>query len=729
MTSARKLCLSFTRCALIHLSLLLALAAASPAHQDPKAVADTPQAEVEDEIDVVADEAALVGVATSASEGRARFSKLEHLLLERPGDALESVPGLTVTQHSGAGKANQYFLRGFNLDHGTDFAARLDGVPLNMVSHGHGQGYIDLNPLIPELIHEVRFRKGPFSASSGDFSSAGAVEIDYVNRLPGAWVGVQSGSGDYTRGVLADSTPLAGGDLLWAVEAVDSDGPWTRPDEHEKRNALLRFSRGDSARGYALTLHSYAADWFATDQIPARAVSASALSRHDTLDPTSGGRSDRLSLTLAVQRSNSSKVRELRAYAVQSDFELFSNFTFFLDNPVNGDQFEQNDRRFVIGGTYDERWATAWGARTLLHRQGAELRLDSIENGLFATQERRRLRTKRRDQIEQAGFGLFREVTLPLSGRLRVVAGVRLDALAAQVRGPLTASSPLLEESLQATRERASTTEALLSPRFSFVLAPPQSTRSENAEFYLNLGTGFHSNDARSLVSATSGISPSPQTPSLLARTRGVEVGVRSVGNHHDTKPTSDRSFTFGLFQLDSDSELVFVGDEGTTTIGPPARRRGFEITAKRTVQLDHSAALRLSLESSWTRARFRGVSESASYVPGALKHALSAGALLERPSGLSLGVELKHRGSVPLSENGAVRSRSSTRVDGAIAYRFRHGLSLAAQIFNLFDRRLDDISYLYESRLSGEPASGVSDVHFHPALERSFRVSLGWSL
>ena len=240
----------------------------------------------------------LIGIAGSASQGTVGIDELERRTLSRPGEVLETVPGVIATQHSGAGKANQFFLRGFNLDHGTDFATSISSVPVNLPTHAHGQGYSDLNFMIPELIERVDFRKGVYSADLGDFSSAGAADIHYVESLPQSIAQVEGGSFGYERGLYASSHRIGSGNFLYAVELFHNDGPWTNPDDYKKINGVLSYSRGTADWGYSVTSMSYVGDWNATDQIAQRALEEIPdFSLFDSLDSSDGGNSQRHSLS------------------------------------------------------------------------------------------------------------------------------------------------------------------------------------------------------------------------------------------------------------------------------------------------------------------------------------------------------------------------------------------------------------------------------------------------
>ncbi len=291
-----------------------------------------------------------IGATDASSEGLVTGSGIRRRPLERPGEVLETVPGLIATQHSGNGKANQFFLRGYNLDHGTDFATWVAGMPVNMPTHAHGQGYTNLNFLIPELIDRIDYSKGPYFAQNGDFSSVGTARIRYLDRLPRNIATLTTGSFDYRRALLAGSGDAGAGALLYALEYQTNDGPWQVPENLAKYNGVLRYSQGSATNGFDVTAMAYKARWSATDQIPQRAVTEGLLDRFGAIDPTDGGESDRYSLSGQWKQSAGNVVRTASVYAVSSTLQLNSNFTYFLDDPDRGDQFQQSERRVLWGG-------------------------------------------------------------------------------------------------------------------------------------------------------------------------------------------------------------------------------------------------------------------------------------------------------------------------------------------------------------------------------------------
>lgn len=678
------------------LMLMLALGKAEGDHEG-----DQETLQVYEAIEVTGRESDLLGVSDSATEGVTGREDLARRPILRPGELLETVPGVIITQHSGSGKANQYFLRGFNLDHGTDFRVSVDGIPVNMPSHGHGQGYSDLNFLIPELVERVHFKKGSYYADQGDFSAAGAAEMEYVTALPQGIVQASPGSFGFRRLLAADSVQAGGGTLLGAVEGQESDGPWDRPDESRKLNGLVRYHQGDAFQGFTLTAMGYDGRWSATDQIPKRAVAQGLISRFGSLDPSNGGSSHRYSLSAELRRGGERSLTRVQAYALRYDLSLFSNFTYFLDDPASGDQFEQVDDRSVVGFQAERQWAVDWQGRATELSLGLQARGDDIANGLFHTRERTRLSTTREDDVCQIGAGPYAQARVRWTSWLRTVAGLRADWYHADVESSLEANS-------------GSEDDLLLSPKLSFLLGPWRET-----EVYANFGYGFHSNDARGAT-----IRVDPRTGEAvgrvdpLVRARSADLGVR-------TEVVPSLQLALSAFSLELDSELIFIGDAGGTEASRPSRRTGLELQSfwrpRPWLTVDADAA--------FSRGRFENEDPAGDRIPGSIESALAAGVSVEDLPGLRNvfgGVRLRYFGPRPLIEDGSVESEPSTLVNGRIGYAFANGLRVAVDGFNLLDEAASDIEYFYESRLPGE-AEAVEDIHFHPAEPRSVRLVVEW--
>ncbi|HEU4376350.1 MAG TPA: TonB-dependent receptor, partial [Telluria sp.] len=409
---------------------------------------------------VAGSRASELGVADSANAGSVNQHQLEMRTVYRPGELLEATPGLIVSQHSGEGKANQFYLRGFNLDHGTDLRTTVDDMPVNQRSHAHGQGWTDLNFLIPELAARLDYKKGPYSAPDGDFASAGSAAITYSNRLPQPVASASIGQNGYARTAIAASPQVGKGNLLYAFELLHNDGPFTHPDDYQKVNGVLRYSEGAASNGFSVTAMAYRGKWNATDQIPQRAVAAGTLGRFDALDPTDGGAAHRYSLSGVWRKSGTDAASKVSVYLIRNQLDLYSNFTYFLDDPVNGDQFSQPDRRVTSGINASHTWH-AWQDADLVI--GAQLQNDNAFNGLYSTQARERLSATREDHLVETSLGLFAEHHARWSDTFRTVAGVRADEYRFKVRSSLAANS-------------GASSDFLLSPSLSLIAGPWKQT-------------------------------------------------------------------------------------------------------------------------------------------------------------------------------------------------------------------------------------------------------------
>ena len=640
----------------------------------------------------------LVGIATSASVGAITAAQLAARPIMRPGEVMESVPGFVVSQHSGEGKANQYYLRGFNLDHGSDFATTLAGVPLNESSGAHAHGYTDVNQLIPELVSGVQYTKGPYFAEHGDFSAAGSANINYVNRLDEPLVSVSAGGYGWGRVLGAVSPEIGPGNLVLALELGRNDGPWELPDDMAKVNGVVRYSQGDQQNGFSLTGMGYSGDWNSTDQIPARAVGPEGISRFGNIDPTDSGRAYRYTVAFDSLRSTANRSTRVTAYALRGGLNLFQNFTYFLADPVNGDQVEQEGRRWTSGARLVHRRLGRVLNRPAESAVGVSFRNDTVDGlRLFNTVARRRINTIRDDLVGQTAAGLFAQSEIEWSRVFRTTLGVRTDVY----RYAVTARHPL---------NSGSGHTGLVSPKVTAVLGPWAGT-----EIYMNYGRGFHSNDPRAATVRIDPVSGDPvDREDPLVPANGAEIGLRTVR-------FAGVQSTVALWYLSFDSELLFVGDAGITEASRPSRRMGVEWTNYVRVNAWLTGEIDLSL----SRARFSDSDPAGHLIPGALDRVVAGSLTVEPTRRLYGSIRLRHFGPRPLIEDGSVQSESTTIWNGEIGFRVNDRASISVQGFNLLNSDVSDIDYFYESRLPGEPPGGVEDVHFHPSLPRTARVVL----
>lgn len=657
-------------------------------------------------MEIVGQHGNALGSSDSASQGLLTSEWLRSRPLARPAEMLELIAGMVVTQHSGDGKANQYFLRGVNLDHGTDFATTVNGVPMNMPTHAHGQGYSDLNGLIPELVARVAYRKGPYSALDGDFSSVGSANIVYRQRLDEPIAQITLGQRGHVRSLLAGSRTLAEGvTLLMALEGLHNNGPWAVPERMRKTNALLTLSGGTAAQGWSTSLSVHEAQWNSTDQVPQRLIQAGMhlgrpFGRFDSLDPSNGADTRRTSLSGSWHRTWDHATTRFQWFAMGYDLNLFSNFTYSLERA--SDQFAQTDRRTAWGGKLQRTWLTPLGGgKTMQNTVGLQLRQDRIRVGLLDSEARQILATVRDDGVRQTLVGVHGESEIGWSPWLRTVTGWRVDHLAARVTSHVQPDNS------------GHASAALVSPKLSVIAGPLHRT-----ELFFNAGKGFHSNDARGATATRdprTGL-PVQAAPALVA-SRGHEVGLKS-------QITADWQTTLALWQLDFDSELVYAGDAGNTEAGRPSRRTGIEWTHRWAV----SSRLEMQANLAWSRPRYSDHDPAGNAIANAVRKVAHLNFSLRRLGPWSGSLGMRYIGSAPLTEDGTVHSSPSLTAHLRMARKVSQGLELALDVLNLTDRRYNDISYFYTSRLPGEPAAGVADVHLHPAEPRTVRLTARFS-
>ena len=652
-----------------------------------------------------------VGSSDAASQGTVNAKLIESRPTLRPAEVLEFVPGVIVTQHSGDGKANQYFLRGFNLDHGTDFASFVGGMPLNMPTHAHGHGYSDLNWLLPELVSRINYKKGPYYADEGDFASAGAAHIRLFDTLPNGLASVTLGESGYRRGFVADSTKFGAGDLLYAVEAAHNDGPWDNPEKFHRTNGVLRYSFGENNDHSAITAMAYSAGWNSTDQIPQRAVDQGLVGRFGALDASDGGRTARYSLSFETERLLADGNFKLNAYAIQSRLDLYSNFSYFLENPIdldpaatNGDQFEQAEHRKVFGLATSRSWNTRLGGLDNSFTLGFQVRHDRLDPvGLYSTVAKVRAATIQESTVRQTSAGLYGEAATQWAPWLRSIVGLRADRFDFRVDSTIAANS-------------GSRSASIASPKLSLIFGPWNKT-----EFFANAGYGFHSNDARGTTATVAAKDPNGgPIPSVnpLVRSKGFELGAR-------TEIIPGLQSSLALWSLKLDSELLFVGDAGETEASRASKRHGVEWN-------NHYVAtpwLLLDADLALSRSRFTEPDPAdpsvGDRIPGSIQTVASLGATITDLGPWFGQFQLRYFGPRPLTEDDSQRSKATTLAYLRVGYKFSKNLKVALDVFNLFDRNGSDIDYYYASRLKGEPAEGVNDIHFHPVEPRSLRLSL----
>lgn len=661
----------------------------------------------------VVGEAYRPGQPMMASSGSADASALDARPRHRVGEVLELVPGLIATQHAGGGKANQYFLRGWNLDHGTDLATWLDGIPLNLVSHGHGQGYTDLNLVIPELLQAVRWSKGTGAAEDGDFASAGSVRLQTADAVAKPFVQLEAGMLGYGRLVGAVSPHLGSAHLLIGGELLHHDGPWQQPEDYLRGNFLVRLSRATRLLRWSLTARSHTGNWRSTDQIAVSAVQMGLVSRWGSLDPDTGGNTQRHLLSADVQAVRGRWKTSAVLWGGWYDLRLVSNFTWYAGDPLRGDEFVQLDQRWQGGGQWQVARRLAGPAGLPGQWQlGAQLRGDRIRNALLQTvagqvtdKEVAGLPVPgvtRQDAIGQGALGLWTDWTQRWPGRLRSTLGLRLDGHRADVR----AHQPVNSRGVGA---------ALVSPKLMLAWLAGQ-----GVEFYAQAGLGYHSNDARGAALRRDPVTMlAVQPANLLVPSQGAEAGVR-------WQPAEALQLSAALWWLALDSELLFVGDAGTTEASRRSRRVGAEVSAR------WQPTPRWQLDADWAYTAARFVDQAlddagaavGQHIPGAAQTVVSAGVLHQLVRGVEAAVRLRYFGPRPLMEDNSLRSDATALVSAQLRWAPSAAWSLTASVLNLLNRRDDDITYAYESRTT--PLAPLrNERHFHPVEPLQARLAL----
>ena len=634
----------------------------------------------------------LLGSADSASQGVVGYDDFSTRPLARVAELVEVIPGMIATQHSGPGKANQYFLRGFNLDHGSDFSTYFDGMPVNWRTHAHAQGYMDLNFIIPELIQRLDFQKGPYFANTGDFSLAGSNRMVTYDTLEEGFSELTLGSRNETRLLTANSFEVGDGDFLYAIEHQQTNGFFDLEQDVRKYNALLKYTGDIFNVPSRITFSAYDSIWTSTNQIPERAVKNGLIDRFGFIDPDLGGDSYRYSLTGNFELNN----WELNLYASSYYMSLINNPTYVLNDSINGDEFEQEDERILLGGSLVNEVETEMFGLPVRRTIGADLRYDDVsELNLFYTVSRNRIESLREDEAQQLSLGSFADLQFSLTDRLRASVGLRLDFYDFEV------------DALRA-QNSGSKNESLWQPKVNIAYGV-----NENLELYANYGEGFHSNDARAAINT---IDPATGNPSdtldILVQGEGSELGFR-----YDT--LEGFNFSLAWFELDLDSELVFVGDAGTTEPSDPSRRNGIELNSF----WEFTEALVFDFTATKSDGHFRGLPSGENSIPDAHDLVVAAGLTYHNPNGWTSSLRVRHFDDAALTEDESVKKDSSTLVHFGVSYA-QESWELGLDIINLLDQEDDDIAYWFESRMIGETAS-FEGIHFHPSNPRAVRALL----
>ena len=693
----------------------------------------------------------LIGIAESGTQGTVGATEIQDRPILRSGEVLETVPGLIITQHAGGGKANQYFLRGFNLDHGTDIAIFIDDMPLNLPSHAHGEGYSDMNTVIPEFVERVNFEKGPYYANVGNFGSAASAHVEFFKTLPQNFFKVEGGMYGYGRTVFGASQKLGSGSLLYGGEEYYDNGPWKHPDAFNKINGLLTYSQGDDADGVSITTRAYHGKWNSSDQIPLNAMPL--VGFFGALNPTDGAHSQRYSLQGEWHRQSINSESKVVAYMFYYDLNLFSDFTYYLVDYKKGDQLEQQDRRWAAGLVAHHTIFSRWFGHKVENTFGLQVRNDWINNGLYRTENRVRVdktdyyatgtslptcptptsiscpilpATTEQDRFTDTITSFYAENKIQWAEKFRSVTALRGDLEYFDVASLAYSASVNAANSGTASK-------FLPSPKLNLIFGP-----WSNTEFYAQGGFSFHSNDGRGATQTVQPVSPDnpyPDTPSskipALIPTKGGEIGARTVAVPH-------LQSTLSLWYLRSASELQQDGDTGGTTASKqPSNRYGVEWANYYTPR-EHLA---FDLDLADSRARFTEIDpDDAAYtsvgsrlvqgpggkfVPEAVKVVISSGVTLHDYEGFSSSLRLRYFGPRELTSDGVYNSNATALLNGELGYQMKKKWRVSAELLNLLNRRDSDIDYAYISQITPTATPAFTRV-YHPVEPFQVRFALG---
>ncbi len=612
-------------------------------------------------------------------------------------ELLRFVPGLLIAQHAGGGKAEQIFLRGFDIDHGTDIALKVDGMPVNMVSHAHGQGYSDLHFLIPETVQNINFNKGPYYADQGNFNTAGYAAFQTFNDLDESYVKVEGGNFNTFRTVamidlLGDRSDRS--DFYIASEIYLSDGYFDSDQDFKRLNLFGKFtSRITPTDRLTVSTSTFYSDWDASGQIPVRAVESGQISRFGAIDDTEGGITSRSNLNLILNRTLSPDASIThQAFYTRYDFTLFSNFTFFLNDSENGDQIRQQENRNLYGYTTTYNRVDALGKGSLISEAIGGIRIDDVNDIRLS-------RTKNRDELlEPVASGNVDEVNVygTLSETIEwnsfaITAALRVDHFIQKYRN-----------NLESVDNQSSISSTIVSPklRINYQVSP-------KASVFVKAGTGFHSNDSRTVAVE--------EVDEILPRAYGADLGLT-------VKPIPGLILSSALWVLDLEQEFVYVGDEGIVELSGPTRRMGMDLS----MRSQPLPWLFTDVDLNLTRPRAKEEAEGMDYIPLAPTFSSTGGVAVQTKNKWSGSLRYRYLHDRPANEDYSLTADGYFLVDAVVKYSV-NSLEFGLAIENLLNEEWREAQFETESRLFDEPMP-VSEIHFTPGSPFSIRASVRYS-
>ncbi|MBN2639156.1 MAG: TonB-dependent receptor [Bacteroidales bacterium] len=668
-----------------------------------------------------------------ASAQSIRDIDLELRPVKSSQDILRMVPGLIIAQHAGGGKAEQIFLRGFDCDHGTDIDITVDGIPVNMVSHAHGQGYADLHFLIPELIDQLSVYKGPYFAQFGNFSTAGAVAIKTKDYLQSNSIKLEAGQFNTykTTLLLQSGKDNARQNGILATQYYQTDGPFDFPQKLKRMNVFGKyFVNLDSKSRITLTTNAFNSAWDASGQIPMRVVEMDSINRFGAIDPMEGGTTMRANTSLLYELTQGNKKYALQFYLTNYNFKLFSNFTYFLTDPNDGDMIEQVENRLMNGMNATYQNMSQLGSKTIRFNGGTGYRTDNIETALWHSPNRIRTEALSKAQITETNLFAWAQCKIIFNENWRIELGLRGDYITYNVNDELGTAQDTLANGLPQASGYAQ--QAMLNPKFNIVYSP-----DPMMDLYFNAGTGFHTNDARNVIFTKKAkeieqvllregktpqeinqwliqhnFDPEQQFTGSMPRAYGAETGFRL----HLFRRLN---FGAGIWFMYLDKEFVYVGDGGYSELSNPTRRLGLDMEAHLNISRHIWADGNMTL----SKGRIVGLPEGENFIPLAPQFTFTAGITALDIKGWDFSLRTLHVGSRPANENNSVTALGYTLLNGGINYHWkRYTFSLIGE--NLMNTEWNEAQFDTESRMYWE-SEPVSELHFTPGNPRNFRMAI----
>ncbi len=670
-----------------------------------------------------------------ASSQAIRNIDLELRPVKSSQDLLKLVPGLIIAQHAGGGKAEQIFLRGFDCDHGTDVNISVDGIPVNMVSHAHGQGYADLHFLIPELVGDLSIYKGPYFARFGDFATAGAIafttkdvlrsnsfhlEIGMFNTLKTTLL-VQTGKGSIRQnGILA-------------AQYYTTDGPFENPQDLKRLNVFGKYFINITPQSrLTFQADAFNSAWNASGQVPDRVVKAGIIGRFGALDPMEGGSTSREDFSLSFKQIQGNHTYRIQAYLTHYSFKLFSDFTYYLEDPVNGDMIEQNESRWLSGLKINYNTHKKIKSAIVLNTFGAGFRNDAIQSALWHSPNRIRMNAFSNAGINQANLFVWAQSKIVFNIHWRLELGLRGDYITYDVDDHLGNANDTLSNG----RPHASgyAQQAMLNPKFNVVYSP-----SAQVDIYMNAGTGFHSNDARNVIFTQKAkeieqvklregwseqkiadwlkkhnFDPQQQFTGTMPRAYGAETGIRA-------ELFKRLNVGVAVWYMYLDKEFVYAGDGGYSELSNPTQRLGLDFEGRMKI----SDWLWADADITLARGRINGLPKGSNYIPLAPEFTLTGGLTMAGFHGFDVSLRTIHIGSRPANESNTVTALGYTLVNCGVSYHLKR-YTFSVTIENLLNTEWNEAQFDTESRMKWEKEP-VDELHFTPG--NPFNIKIGASV